>query len=176
MLRILSPTSCGSFAPLRLCCLSSSSDMDTYFLQVHLTWIVQPFAPLSLQEFPHYYGFCWLLVIRCYYGFPLTRPHGISSPVFPRLPAWFTCMGYGCLLDFVTSGPLIRHAGLGIRFLFVRLRFHYPFFSPIPHDMNLGSRFLVRRQLRPLWTFTTDWRHARHTWKKCDTYTGYRTF
>ena len=23
----------------------------------------------------------------------------------------------------------------------------------------------VRRQLRPLWTFTTDWRHARHTTK-----------
>ena len=43
-----------------------------------------------------------------------------------------------------------------IRFLFVRLRFRYPFFSPIPHGINLGSRFGVRRQLRPLWTFTTD--------------------
>ena len=43
-----------------------------------------------------------------------------------------------------------------IRFLFVRLRFRYPFFSPTPHDVNLGSRFGVRRQLRPLWTFTTD--------------------
>ena len=43
-----------------------------------------------------------------------------------------------------------------IRFLFVRLRFRYPFFSPTPHDANLGSRYGVRRQLRPLWTFTTD--------------------
>ena len=43
-----------------------------------------------------------------------------------------------------------------IRFLFVRLRFRYPFFSPTPHDVNLGSRFGVRRQLRPSWTFTTD--------------------
>ena len=43
-----------------------------------------------------------------------------------------------------------------IRFLFVRLRFRYPFFSPAPHDANLGSRYGVRRQLRPLWTFTTD--------------------
>lgn len=43
-----------------------------------------------------------------------------------------------------------------IRFLFVRLRFRYPFFSPTPHGVNLGSRFGVRRQLRPLWTFTTD--------------------
>ena len=52
-----------------------------------------------------------------------------------------------------------------IRFLFVRLRFRYPFFSPTPHDVNLGSRYGVRRQLRPLWTFTTDWQHARHTQK-----------
>ena len=43
-----------------------------------------------------------------------------------------------------------------IRFLFVRLQFRYPFFSPTPHDVNLGSRYGVRRQLRPLWTFTTD--------------------
>jgi hypothetical protein len=30
------------------------------------------------------------------------------------------------------------------------------------------SRFGVRRQLRPLWTFATDWRHARHTSKPQD--------
>ena len=53
-----------------------------------------------------------------------------------------------------------------IRFLFVRLRFRYPFFSPTPHDVNLGSRYGVRRQLRPLWTFTTDRQHARHTQKR----------
>ena len=53
-----------------------------------------------------------------------------------------------------------------IRFLFVRLRFRYPFFSPVPRDTNLGSCYGVRRQLRPSWTFTTDWRHARHTKKK----------
>ena len=52
-----------------------------------------------------------------------------------------------------------------IRFLSVRLRFRYPFFSPAPHDTNLGSRYGVRWQLRPLWTSTTDWRHARHTKK-----------
>ena len=43
-----------------------------------------------------------------------------------------------------------------IRFLSVRLRFRYPFFSPTPHDVNLGSRYGVRWQLRPLGTFTTD--------------------
>ena len=30
---------------------------------------------------------------------------------------------------------------LCIRFLFVRLRFRYPFFSPVPHDTNLGVAF-----------------------------------
>ena len=43
-----------------------------------------------------------------------------------------------------------------IRFLFVRLRFRYPFFSPTSHDVYLGSCYGVRRQLRPLRTFTTD--------------------
>ena len=49
----------------------------------------------------------------------------------------------------MTFCPLIRRMRLYIKFLFVRLRFRYPFFSPIPHDINLGSRFKVRRQLRP---------------------------
>ena len=52
-------------------------------------------------------------------------------------------------LDFVTFGPLILRMRLGIKFLFVRLRFCYSFFSPAPHDIKLGSRFKVRRQLRP---------------------------
>ena len=89
-----------------------------------------------------------------------------KSSVFPRLPSQFTHTGYGCLLDFVTPCPLIRRIRLTIGFLFVRLRFCYPFLSPTPHDVNLGSRFGVRRQLRPLWTFTTDRRHARRTAKK----------
>ena len=65
----------------------------------------------------------------------------------------------------MTIRPLIRRIRLYIGFLFVRLRFCYPFLSPTPHDANLGSRFGVRRQLRPLWTFTTDRRHARRTKK-----------
>ena len=86
-----------------------------------------------------------------------------KPPVFPRLPSQFTHTGYGCLLDFVTLGPLIRRIRLSIGFLFVGLRFRYPFLSPAPRSANLGSRFGVRRQLRPLWTFTTDRRHARRT-------------
>nr|DAY68104.1 MAG TPA: hypothetical protein [Caudoviricetes sp.] len=50
-------------------------------------------------------------------------------------------MSYVCLLDFATLCPLVRHTSLGIRFLFVRLRFRYPFFSPAPRDTNLGSRY-----------------------------------
>jgi hypothetical protein len=76
--------------------------------------------------------------------------------VFPRLPAQFTHVGYGCLLDFAAFGQLIRHMRLNIGFLFVRLRFRYLFLSPVPLDTNLESRFGVRRQLRPTWTCTTD--------------------
>ena len=43
---------------------------------------------------------------------PPVRPRGISLPVFPRLPAWFTHMGYGCLLDFAVLCQLIRHVRL----------------------------------------------------------------
>ena len=35
--------------------------------------------------------------------------------------------------------------------------------APAPHDASLASRYRLRWQLRPLWTFTTDERHARHT-------------
>ena len=69
----------------------------------------------------------------------LIYTHGLRLPLGLRclMPAYPLCAPY-------------------IRFLFVRLRFRYPFFSPIPRDTNLGSRYGVRRQLRPLWTFTTD--------------------
>lgn len=40
---------------------------------------------------------------------PSVKPHGISLPVFPRLPARFTHMGYGYLLDFAVLSQLIRH-------------------------------------------------------------------
>ena len=80
-----------------------------------------------------------------------------------------TCLIYihGLRLPFGLCCPKPAHPPCTpcIRFLSVKLRFRYPFFSPIPHDINLGSRLGVRRQLRPLWTFTTDERHARHTAK-----------
>ena len=75
-------------------------------------------------------------------------------------------MGYDCLLDFTAFCQLIRHTGLIIRFLCVRLHVRYCFLSPTPRGVNLASRYGVRRQLRPLWTFTTVRRHARHTKKR----------
>jgi len=65
-------------------------------------------------------------------------------------------MGYDCLLDFTAVCQLIRHVSLGIRFLCIGLRFRYCFLSPTPRDVKLASRYRVRRQLRPLWTLTTD--------------------
>jgi len=111
-----------------------------------------------------YYGLCWLLTVRCYYGRIVAcetsrdKPASLSSSTCLiyahglRLP-----LGLRCIL------PAYPPCTPSIRFLSVRLRFRYPFFSPVPHDTNLGSRYGVRWQLRPLWTFTTDWRHARHT-------------
>ena len=43
-------------------------------------------------------------------------------------------------------------------------RFRYCFLSPGSYA-GLASRYRVRRQLRPQWTFTTDVGHARHTEK-----------
>ena len=68
-----------------------------------------------------------------------------KSVFFPRLPSRFTSMGYGCLWGFVAFCQLTRHKRLVIGFLFVGLRFCYLFFSPVPHDTNLESRYQVRR-------------------------------
>ena len=73
-----------------------------------------------------------------------------KSRTFPRLPARFTPLGYGCLLDFTVSSPLIRQRRLVIGFLFVGSRFRYGFFSPAPRGTKLAIRYRVRRQLRPL--------------------------
>ena len=78
-----------------------------------------------------------------------TRPHGISRQSFLVYLLDLRIRVTVAFLDFVTLGPLILRIRLGIKFLFVRLRFRYPFFSPAPRDTNLGSRFRVRRQLRP---------------------------
>lgn len=73
-----------------------------------------------------------------------------KSRTFPRLPARFTPLSYVCLWDFTAYSQLIRQCRLIIGFLFVGSRFRYGFFSPVPHDAKLASRYRVRRQLRPL--------------------------
>ena len=78
-----------------------------------------------------------------------TRPRGISRQSFLVYLLDLRIRVTVAFLDFVTLSPLILRIRLGIKFLFVRLRFRYPFFSPAPRDTNLGSRFRVRRQLRP---------------------------
>ena len=73
-----------------------------------------------------------------------------KSRTFPRFPVRFTQQGYGCLLDFAVFSQFIRLLRLVIGFLSVGPRFRYGFFSPVPHDTKLASRYRVRRQLRPL--------------------------
>ena len=117
--------------------------------------LVEPFSP---SRFSRYFDDS--LLIRTP---PLVRSHGISLQSFLVYPPNLRIRVTVAFLDFVTLGPLIRRIRLNIGFLFVRLRFCYPFLSPAPHGTNLGSRSGVRRQLRPSRTLTTDRRHARRT-------------
>ena len=85
----------------------------------------------------------------------LPRPHGISHTSFivylPNLRIKVTVAFW----NFTALGQLVRLIRLSIRFLFVRPRFRYCFFSPKGHPLKLASRYGVRWQLRPAWTFTT---------------------
>ena len=96
----------------------------------------------------------------------LSRPHGINHTSFivylPNLRIKVT-VAFG---NFTVFRQLVRLIRLHIRFLFVRPRVRYCFFSPKRHRLKLASRYRVRRQLRPEWTFTTDIWHARHTKKR----------
>ena len=90
-------------------------------------------------------------------GSRLRDPHGISLPSLSSS----TCLIYAhrftvCLLDFAVVGQLIRHVRLISRFLFVRLRFLLSLLLACTSRYKPRNRYRVRRQLRPLWTFTTD--------------------
>ena len=86
----------------------------------------------------------------------LPRPHGINHTSFivylPNLRIKVT-VAFG---SFTVLSQLVRLIRLSIRFLFVRPRVRYCFFSPKCHHLKLASRYRVRRQLRPEWTLTTD--------------------
>ena len=144
-----------------VCSVTSSllAPRRTWILAIRVPFDFRLFSP-SLHIHYRYFittmasaDFSWFVVTT---AVPSMRPHGISRHSFlvylPNLHIRITVT----LLDFVTFGPLIRRMRLGIRFLFVRLRFRYCFFSSTPHDVNLASHYGVRRQLRPLRTFTTD--------------------
>jgi len=144
------PISYGSLAPLRLRCLDPRR---VYALTFRGPFDLEPFGPSCLRSTMTSADFSQFAVATVCTACETSRD---KPSIFPRLPARSTCMGYGCPLDFTTFSQLIRHTSLGIRFLFVRLRFRYCFFSPTPHGVKLASRYGVRRQLRPLWTSTTD--------------------
>ena len=93
----------------------------------------------------------------------LPRLHGINHTSFivylPNLRIKVTV----AFRNFTVYCQIVRLIRLSIRFLFVRPRVRYCFFSPKCHHLKLASRYRVRRQLRPEWTFTIDVWHARHT-------------
>ena len=102
----------------------------------------------------------WLLLTSCssllLRLLPSARPHGISRQSFLVYPLDLRTRVTVAFRVFDVCSHLARRVRLHIQFLSVGPRFRYCFFSPAPHDANLASRYGVRRQLRPLWTFTTD--------------------
>jgi hypothetical protein len=89
-----------------------------------------------------------------------------KSRTFPRLPARFTPLGYGCLLDFTVSSPLIRQRRLVIGFLFVGPRFRYGFFPPCTSRRKACQSLSGSSATTPLGTSTQASGHARHTRKQ----------
>ena len=81
---------------------------------------------------------------------PPARPHGISPEPFPVYSPDLRIKVTVAFWDYDALSHLIRLIRLTIRFLSVEPRFRYCFLSPTPHDVNLASRYRVRRQLRPL--------------------------
>ena len=102
----------------------------------------------------------WLLLTSCssllLRLLPSARPHGISRQSFLVYPLDLRTRVTVAFRVFDVACHLARRVRLHIQFLSVGPRFRYCFLSPAPHDANLASRYGVRRQLRPLWTFTTD--------------------
>ena len=84
-----------------------------------------------------YFDLWWLLDNRCYYPWGLTRPRGISHTSFivylPNLRFKVT-IAFG---NFTAVGQLVRSIRLSIRFLFIRPRIRYCFFSPEGAPWNL---------------------------------------
>ena len=100
---------------------------------------------ISINNAPPFCSCLGVVALPLYHiGKVQCKPASLSSS---------TCLIYihGLRLPFGLCCPKPAHPPCTpcIRFLSVKLRFRYPFFSPIPHDINLGSRFRVRRQLRP---------------------------
>ena len=80
--------------------------------------------------------------------FVVTTANGTACETSRDKPASLsssTCLIYACGLRLPFGlhclWPAYPPQTPYIRFLFVRLRFRYPFFSPTPHDVNLGSRY-----------------------------------
>ena len=100
-------------------------------------------------------------------GLPsFARPHGISRLSFL---VYLLDLRIRVTIAFWTLW-LFAHSSAVCAFISSFCSSGYDFAIPSSRlcltATNLGSRYGVARQLAPLWTFTTDWRHARHTQKE----------
>ena len=107
-----------------------------------------------------YFDLCWLLGIRYYYLLGLPRTRGKRHASFIVYLSNLRITVTAAFWNFTAFSQLVRLIRLGIGFLFVWSRVRYCSFSPKGRPSKLASRFGVRWQLRPEWTFTTDVWHT----------------
>ena len=141
------------------CHLSAKKTSEHTFLIVVTNYSV---LRLVLHE-NGYFDLCWLLDICCYYTWGLAKASQVGHTFFIVYLTNLRIKVRVAFRNFTAFGQLVHLIRLSIRVLFVRPRIRYCFFSPKGHPLKLASRYRVRWQLRPVWTFTTDVSHARHT-------------
>ena len=83
---------------------------------------------------------------------PPARPHGISRQSFlvylPDLRTWVT-VAFWTSLPFASLSAMLALYQVSVR----QVLFRYPFFSPVPHGTNLGSRYKGSSATTPLVDF-----------------------
>ena len=142
---------------LRLIDVSLSPTRRLFFRNIHFRLtlqIIRPFALTVTRSATSASADSSTFIVTVHGGLP--RPRGISHTSFLVYLHGLRNKVTVAFRSFTVFGQLVRLMRLGTMFLFVRPRFRYCFFSPERHHSKLASRYRVRWQLRPTWTFTTD--------------------
>ena len=142
---------------LRLIDVSLSPTRRLFFRNIHFRLtlqIIRPFALTVTRSATSASADSSTFIVTVHGGLP--RPRGISHTSFLVYLHGLRNKVTVAFRSFTVFSQLVRLMRLSTMFLFVRPRFRYCFFSPERRHSKLASRYGVRWQLRPAWTFTTD--------------------